>query len=160
MRFFPNKSKPKEEKTLQVGRGSPGQSNGPETGSALIEFIGLGAMLMIPTVYFLLSIFAMQSRAFAASHASAHALQVIQQLPESHRTQAVAQNIAELAAGDYGLDGHRVTATLLCETTCGPADRISVQVSVEVPLPLIPWSKAPSMATMTSEAIRWGSDYS
>lgn len=136
------------------------QESHREAGNAIVEFIGLGAMLMIPTVYFLLSIFAMQAGAFAASHASTHALQVIQQVPEGQRSQAVAQKVAELAAGDYGLEGHRVTATLLCETTCGPADRIRVQVAVEVPLPLVPWSHAPTMATMTSEAISWGSDYS
>lgn len=133
---------------------------GTEEGSALIEFIGLGALLMIPTVYFLLSVFTLQSGAFAASSASQQALQFVQQLPAEQRSQAVAQNIAQLAASDYGVDASQVSATLGCEATCSNGERMTVDVTVNVDMPLLPWAGAPTLGTMTSQAVSWGSKYS
>lgn len=131
-----------------------------ETGNALIEFIMLGSLLMIPTVYFLLSIFAMQSAAFAASNASAQALQVIQQLPPEQRSQATASSVAVMAASDFGLENRHITTALGCESTCAQGERMTVEVTVQVDLPLVPWAGAPTMASMTSRAISWGGVYS
>lgn len=136
------------------------EADDPEQGSALVEFIGLGALLMVPTVYFLLSVFSMQSAAFAASNASSHALQVIQFLPPEQRNQSAVQTVAALTAGDFGLDANTVTATLSCEDVCAAGERMSVDVTVEVGLPLVPWPGAPTLATMTSQAVNWGGDYS
>ncbi|MDY6051539.1 MAG: hypothetical protein SPI83_03900 [Rothia sp. (in: high G+C Gram-positive bacteria)] len=136
------------------------RSDHSDRGSALVEFIGLGALLMVPTVYFLLSVFAMQSAAFAASNASAHALQVIQFLPPEQRSQSAVQAVAVLTASDFGIDAGAVTATLGCEDTCAPGERVTVEVRVEVELPLVPWPGAPTLATMTSQAVSWGGDYS
>lgn len=137
-----------------------GSDGSGEAGNALIEFIMLGALLMIPTVYFLLSVFAMQSAAFAASNASAQALQVIQQLPPDQRSQSTASSVAVMAASDFGLDGNHITTTLGCENTCAQGERITVDVTVQVDLPLVPWAGAPTMANMTSRAISWGGNYS
>lgn len=131
-----------------------------EQGSALVEFIGLGALLMVPTVYFLLSVFAMQSAAFAASNASAHALQTIQVLPPEQRNQSAVQAVAALTASDFGFEADTVTARLGCEDVCAPGERITVDVTVEVGLPLLPWPGAPTLATMTSQAVSWGGNYS
>ena len=136
------------------------ETEDPEQGSALVEFIGLGALLMVPTVYFLLSVFSMQSDAFAASNASAHALQVIQFLPPEQRTQSAVQAVAALTASDFGLGAETITATLSCEDVCAQGERMSVDVTVEVGLPLVPWPGAPTLATMTSQAVSWGGDYS
>ncbi|WP_237195454.1 pilus assembly protein TadE [Rothia nasimurium] len=152
MLWFSGKSNSKAEEMQRTDH--------PEQGSALVEFIGLGALLMVPTVYFLLSVFAMQSAAFAASNASSHALQVIQFLPPEQRNQSAVQTVAALTAGDFGLDANTVTATLSCEDVCAAGERMSVDVTVEVGLPLVPWPGAPTLATMTSQAVSWGGDYS
>lgn len=136
------------------------EADAPEQGSALVEFIGLGALLMVPTVYFLLSVFSMQSAAFAASNASAHALQVIQFLPPEQRTQSAVQAVAALTASDFGLEAETITATLSCEDVCAQGERMTVDVTVEVGLPLVPWPGAPALATMTSQAVSWGGNYS
>lgn len=145
------------ENTRRLG-GSYKQSQ--ETGNALIEFIMLGSLLMIPTVYFLLSVFAMQSAAFAASNASAQALQVIQQLPPDQRSQATASSVAVMAASDFGLDSEHITTSLACQNTCAQGERMTVSVTVQVDLPLVPWPGAPTLANMTSQAISWGGIYS
>ncbi|MFW0180179.1 hypothetical protein ACN082_08995 [Rothia sp. CCM 9417] len=145
---------------LREGCCASGTERSHEAGNALIEFIMLGALLMVPTVYFLLSVFAMQSAAFAASNASAQALQVIQQLPPDQRSQGTASSVAVMAASDFGLDGNHITTRLGCENTCAQGERVTVDVTVQVDLPLIPWAGAPTMANMTSRAISWGGNYS
>ena len=152
MLWFSGKSNGKAEEAQRTDH--------PEQGSALVEFIGLGALLMVPTVYFLLSVFSMQSAAFAASNASAHALQVIQFLPPEQRNQSAVQAIAALTASDFGLGAETITATLSCEDVCAASERMTVNVTVEVGLPLVPWPGAPTLATMTSQAVSWGGDYS
>lgn len=152
MLWFSGKSNGKAEESQRTDH--------PEQGSALVEFIGLGALLMVPIVYFLLSVFSMQSAAFAASNASAHALQVIQFLPSEQRNQTAVQAIAALTASDFGLGAETITATLSCEDVCAPGERITVDVTVEVGLPLVPWPGAPTLATMTSQAVSWGGNYS
>lgn len=131
-----------------------------ESGNALIEFIVLGTMLMLPTMYFLISVFALQSGAFAASNASQQSLQYLQQVEPGLRGQGAAQSIAERAASDYGVDASKVSTQLGCEDTCANGERLTVSVSIEVQLPLIPWPGAPTIATMTSQAISWGGLYS
>lgn len=152
MLWFSGKSNGKAEESQRTDH--------TEQGSALVEFIGLGALLMVPIVYFLLSVFSMQSAAFAASNASAHALQVIQFLPSEQRNQSAVQAVADLTASDFGLEADAVTATLGCEDVCAPGERITVDVTVEVGLPLVPWPGAPTLATMTSQAVSWGGNYS
>lgn len=152
MLWFSGKSNGKAEESQRTDH--------TEQGSALVEFIGLGALLMVPIVYFLLSVFSIQSAAFAASNASAHALQVVQFLPSEQRNQTAVQAIAALTASDFGLGAETITATLSCEDVCAPGERIIVDVTVEVGLPLVPWPGAPTLATMTSQAVSWGGNYS
>ncbi len=45
-----------------------------EEGSALIEFVGLGVLLLLPLLYLLLSVFAVQRAAFAVTQAARDAL--------------------------------------------------------------------------------------
>lgn len=139
---------------------SPAGADHHESGNALIEFIVLGTMLMLPTMYFLISVFALQSGAFAASNASQQSLQYMQHVEPSLRGQGAAQSVAERAASDYGVDASKVSTQLGCEDSCANGERLTVSVSIEVQLPLIPWPGAPTIATMTSQAISWGGLYS
>lgn len=149
-----------EAKGQPDGPSSPARADHHESGNALIEFIVLGTMLMLPTMYFLISVFALQSGAFAASNASQQSLQYLQQVEPGLRGQGAAQSIAERAASDYGVDASKVSTQLGCEDTCANGERLTVSVSIEVQLPLIPWPGAPTIATMTSQAISWGGLYS
>lgn len=131
-----------------------------EQGNALIEFIVLGTTLMIPTMYFLITVFTLQSAAFAASNAGQQSLQYLQQSRQEHLGQGSAQAIAELAASDYGIAAEHVKTQVSCAASCAQGEQMTVSVLVEVPLPLVPWPGAPSIATMTSEATSWGGNYS
>ncbi len=57
---------------MTTAEAEPAQRSG-EAGSALIEFIGLGLVLLLPLLYLLLSVFAVQRAAFAVTQAAREA---------------------------------------------------------------------------------------
>ena len=85
-----------------------------ERGNAIIEFVFLAVMLMIPTVYALLAISHAQSGAYAAVAAAQQSLQVIEAGDRSRVSEAAAQDAARFAARDYGVDPQQVRAELSC----------------------------------------------
>lgn len=145
--------------TLPASSSLPPEGGGEE-GNALVEFIMLGTLLMIPTLYFLLSVFSLQSAAFAASNASSQALQYLQQVPEGQASSQVAAQVAQLAGQDFGIPAEDISTRLICAASCARGERMEVQVTVTAHLPLIPWVVSPSLATLESRAVAWGGNYS
>ncbi|GGH59405.1 hypothetical protein [Rothia aerolata] len=135
------------------------QAESSETGSAMIEFLGLGLMLMIPTVYFLLAIFSLQSGAMAAIAASQQAIQVIENSPRSAISNSSVQRSAAFAAADYGFAPEQVAATVSCTGDCTEESALRVDVAISVNIPLIPGMNNQEMAEMTSSATAWGGKY-
>lgn len=131
-----------------------------QAGNALVEFVALAGLLMVPTIYFLLSVFALQNAAFAASSAGAQTLQVLAQLPEEQRSQELASSLAILAASDYGIEDQQVQTQLICPTSCAQGENLVLLVTVSVELPLVPWPGAPTFAQMTSRSVSWAGAYS
>ena len=142
------------------GLGSEQETEQGQAGNALVEFVALAGLLMVPTIYFLLSVFALQNAAFAASSAGAQTLQVLAQLPEEQRSQELASSLAVLAASDYGIEGQQVQTQLICPTSCAQGENLVLLVTVSVELPLVPWPGAPTFAQMTSRSVSWAGAYS
>ena len=130
-----------------------------EAGNAVIEFLGLALVLMIPTVYFLLGIFAVQSGTLAASAAAQQAVQLIQAAEDGVSATHV-QRVATLTAADYGVAGDHLHLTVDCPRGCDEGSPAEVRVSVDVQLPLIPWVRDSSFVTVSSHATAWGGKYS
>ncbi len=135
------------------------QAESSETGSAMIEFLGLGLILMIPTVYFLLAIFSLQSGAMAATAASQQAIQVIENSPRSTISNSSVQRSAAFAAADYGFAPEQVAAKVSCTGDCTEESALRVDVVISVNIPLIPGISNQEMAEMTSSATAWGGKY-
>lgn len=130
----------------------------PEQGSAMIEFIALATMLFIPTLYFLITVFTIQAAGLAASAASQQGIMVVRNLGEKREMSInEVQAAARLAASNYRIDASQITINTTCLTP--ECDRINVQTSVQVKLPLIPWIAPQGIGTMTSEATWWGGKY-
>jgi hypothetical protein len=105
-------------------------------GNAVIEFIGMAVLLLIPLVYLMLTFFTIQGAAFAAEGAAREAGRILSTGGES-RT-------AELAAGlafedfDLGLDSPPALDVECEANPCStPGARVHVTVSTRVTLPLI-----------------------
>jgi hypothetical protein len=75
-----------------------------DEGSALVEFVGLGVVLLLPLLYLLLSVFAVQKAAFAVTQAAREAGRAYATAPSSSAAAARASYAAELALESQGVD--------------------------------------------------------
>lgn len=136
----------------------PAEPSSAEFGGAIIEFLALAFMLFIPTVYFLLTVFSIQSAGLAASAASQQAIMVVKAMGDERQMNlAQAHAAAALAVADYGVSPSQLSLDATClDAQC---DRVQVAASVAVSLPLVPWLAPSGIGTMHSSATWWGGKY-
>ena len=113
-----------------------------ETGSASLEFITVGLILLLPVVYLVLTVAAIQGAAFAVEGAARQAVRVYVQSGSVAEASSRAELAIRFALADAGLDElePRVTVTCTpdpdaCLTRLGT---VRFAVAVTVPLPLVP----------------------
>lgn len=113
---------------------------GDDAGNAIVEFVYLAMLLMVPLVYLLLIVFRVQSAAYAVSGAAREAGRVLVTTPDDHDPQGRALAAASLVLSDSGLklgaDQLRITCSATpCQT---PGATVEVVVSNNVSLPFVP----------------------
>lgn len=129
----------------------------PEEGSAIVEFLGLGVLLLIPVMYGILTVFSLQASVMAAHAASAQVAQYVRELPEDQGiSQAQAQQIASIVAQDYGVSASDVSVTLSCNSVCGSQDNVRVDANVNARLPLVPLGIGSGVIPVSSYSMSWG----
>ena len=111
-----------------------------DAGNALVEFVYLSLLLMIPLFYALLAVFQIQGAAFAVTEASRQGGRafVRADTPESGEARAV--KAVHLALHDQGVDDGSVVPTFRCDPP--PCDlssgqRVETKVRYTVTLPFI-----------------------
>lgn len=112
-----------------------------DAGSASIEFLTAGILLLVPIVYLVVLVASVQSAALATEGAARQAARVFVQAPSIEAGEEGAARALELALADHG-----VTAEARVTITCrpDPADClarrtwVTVRVDARVPLPLVP----------------------
>ena len=113
-----------------------------DEGSASLEFITAGLLLLLPLVYLVLTMAQLQAGAFAVEGAARQAARVYVQSATTAEANSAAQRAIEFALADYGLDTDTVTVSVSCSPN--PANcltrrgLVTIQVSTSVPLPLVP----------------------
>lgn len=111
-----------------------------DTGSAVVEFLGVSLMLLVPTVYLIVTLGQIQAATFAAEGAAREAGRLIAQAETWEQGVANASMAVELAFADQGFD---VSGSSALNITCGadpclsPGEFVMIDVSAEVALPLI-----------------------
>jgi len=125
----------------------------PERGSAVVEFLGVSLVLLVPLVYLVLTMARIQAASFAAEGAAREAGRLIAQAETMADGVAAAQLGVELAFADQGLEVDAASAlTITCSVpdclTAG--EYVSVVVVTEVPLPLAPDFLAGTLPTTVS----------
>jgi TadE-like protein len=113
----------------------------PDTGSALVEFVTLGVLLLVPIVYLVLTLGRLQAAAYAADGAAREAARAFVTAPDESTGRAHALAAVRLGLLDQGfdVDAARVTQISCRENPClTPEGRVDVAVSVEVVLPGVP----------------------
>ena len=120
-----------------------GVPNDAERGSAVIEFTFLSLLLMVPLVYFIITMGQLQGGSFAVVGAADQAAKVFVAQTDAAAGRAAAEQAVLLALADHG---HAASNTRV-ETSCAPADclaagsAVTVTVHLTVPLPFVPFSQ-------------------
>ena len=113
-----------------------------DTGSASLEFITTGLILLVPLVYLVLTMAQLQGGAMAVEGASRQAARVFVEAPTADEATLRAERAVEFALADYGLDPADVEVTVECSPH--PAQcltrrgYVTVTVASTVALPLVP----------------------
>ena len=140
-----------------------------DEGSASLEFITAGMLLLLPLVYLVLTMSSIQAGAFAVEGAARQAARVYVQSATVGEANAAAERAIEFALADYGLDTDDVTVSVSCRPTPSQCLQrrgfVTVVVSTTVTLPLVPpvldldvGLSVPVTSTATQQVSRfWGS---
>jgi hypothetical protein len=115
---------------------------GDDRGSASLEFITTGLILLVPLVYLMLTLSTIQSGALAVEAASRQAARVFVAADSAVDAEERVETAVAFALADYGLDTEDVTVAV----SCSPAPErcltrrgfVTVTVSGRVALPLVP----------------------
>lgn len=110
-----------------------------EAGSALVEFVFLTVLLLVPLVYVVLTAVAVQRSAFGVTAAAREAGRAYATAGSDRLGEARAEAAVRLAMHDQGVGWSPVGRVVRC-APCSyvPGSRFSVTVAVKVPLPLLP----------------------
>ncbi|MDN3936340.1 hypothetical protein QWJ39_08435 [Arthrobacter sp. YD4] len=116
----------------------------PEQGSAVVEFTFLALLLMVPVVYFIITLGQLQGGSFAVAGAADQAAKVFVAQADAGAGRAAAEQAVQLALADYGQPAGNATLETACSspdcTAAGSA--VTVTVRLTVPLPFVPFGEA------------------
>ena len=117
-----------------------------EDGRAVVEFVFLGTLMLVPLVYLVLILGAVQAGAFAATTAAREAGRAFTTSPSDDAAVARGRAAAALSFEDFGVkDGSDVTFTCDGSPCLRPDGKVSVTARVSVVLPLMPAFLADAM---------------
>lgn len=128
-----------------------------DAGNAIVEFVYLAVLLMVPLVYVLLTVFSVQSAAFAVSSAAREAGRVFATSRDIDDASSRSLVAARLVMADSDLSLSPDQLRISCAPSpCAlePGSRVYVVVSYRVTLPLVPrfllLDRAPATIRVTS----------
>ncbi|EWT00237.1 pilus assembly protein TadE [Intrasporangium oryzae NRRL B-24470] len=123
----------------RLGVASGATAGADEDGRAIVEFVFLGILLLLPLVYLVLTVARIQAAAFSASLAGREAGRAFVTSPTESDAEARARAAAALAFADFAFD-RGTSLALECDgSPClRPEGTVTSTARIEVALPLIP----------------------
>ncbi|GAB6898721.1 GNAT family protein [Kineosporia succinea] len=111
-----------------------------EQGSAVIEFITLGMLLLLPVAYLVLILGRVQAATFAANGAAREATRSYVTAANSGEGQVRAAASAELALQDQGFGSEEGELQIVCSRALclTPGERVRAEVRVTADFPWLP----------------------
>jgi Flp pilus assembly protein TadG len=113
-----------------------------DRGSASLEFILVGVMLLVPLVYLIVALGAIQEHALGAEAGARHIARVISTAPDERSARERAERVRRSIAAEYGISDADLAVTVQCRPVSAPCPRggatVVVAVRTSVPLPLAP----------------------
>jgi hypothetical protein len=112
-----------------------------ERGTAIVEFVWLALLLLVPLVYVVLAVFGAQRTSFAAAAAARSAGRAFATAPDEASAYARAREAVRLALDDQGVDAS-AHLTIRCRPLpahcLSPGSIITAEVRTYAALPLMP----------------------
>lgn len=111
-----------------------------DEGSALIEFVALALLVLVPLIYIVMAVARVQSAAYAVTTAVREAGRVYATSGSDAQGRQRAIAAARIALADHGLELPANGLHLHCAggTCLAPGSRVEVSLSLSVPLPFLP----------------------
>lgn len=113
-----------------------------ESGSALVEMVWLGILLLVPLVWIILSVFEVQRGAFAVTAAARAAGRAYALAPDDQTGLQRARAVARQTLDDQGAEGMPLDVEVTCTTAKGRCHDgtsvITVRITSGVELPMFP----------------------
>lgn len=124
-------------------RGLPRREGAPirqrlaaEDGNAILEFVVLSAVLLIPALYLVLTLGNVQAAVFAADTISRDVARIHATEPDPGRAAVRASQHAEMVLEDHGLPGGEVVELHCSHDPCAtPGGTVTASVRIPVPAP-------------------------
>lgn len=116
-----------------------GTGSGGQAGSAIVEFVFLAVLMMVPLFFLVMVLARLQSGAYAVSAASREAGRAYVTAQVAAQAPARAHSAAGLAFADQGFE-QAGRIEIGCDgTPClRPEGRIQITATISVPMPLVP----------------------
>ncbi|HNV16120.1 MAG TPA: pilus assembly protein [Dermatophilaceae bacterium] len=117
---------------LRVGR--------PDQGRAIVEFVFLGVLLLVPLIYLVMTLAVLQAAAYSATTAAREAGRAFTTAPAESQGMPRARAAAQVAFEDFGFLPEETSVAITCDgSPClRPDARVSVTTSIRVRLPYLP----------------------
>ncbi|MBD7956712.1 TadE family protein [Microbacterium sp. Sa4CUA7] len=113
-----------------------------DAGSAALEFILVGVILLVPLVYLITALGAVQGQTLGAESGARHIARAMATAPDAATAAARADAILASVVDEYGLASDAVEIAIRCEPAGGACPRagatLHVTLATRVTLPLVP----------------------
>lgn len=120
-------------------RGRLARVNG-DSGAAMVEFVVLAVVLVVPLCYLILEVFDVQRAAFGATAATREAARVFVRAPSTAEAGERARVAAGLTLSDHGIDLETGELDISCSASpcLTPGATVQVSYQTRVGLPWLP----------------------
>jgi len=119
-----------------------GELDDPERGSAALEFILVGLLLLVPLVYLMVALGIIQEQALGTEAGARHIARAVSSASGVDEARERADRVLQAVAIEYGMDAASVDLSLACVpegSTCPESGAtLVVTLRTRAPLPLIP----------------------
>ena len=113
-----------------------------ERGSAALEFILVGLLLLVPVVYLIVSLGMIQGQSLGAEAAARHIARAVSTSSDAGEANDRARAVLDAVVAEYGLDRSAIDLAIACRPASTPCPEAGatmvVTVRTAVTLPLVP----------------------
>ncbi len=116
------------------------QLQGTESGRAIVEFVFLGTLLLVPLVYLIMTLAQVQAAAYGATAAAREAGRAFTTASTELQGMPRARAAAQVAFTDFGFTDQEASVVIVCDgSPClRPDARITATSTIQVRLPFVP----------------------